>query len=93
MRGGLSWVLVLVWFVLLVLFAPGRLISPVVLAALTGVLVMSVFFDAPKLRELRTNVRGQISAAGLRLCMACGYDLRGVEGDACPECGGQSHDP
>ncbi len=88
MRGGHSWLFILLPLCLLAVFAPNVLCgSRLLSAAVVIVFAASVVFDAPKLRELRTGVRRQLVLAGIPICIHCGYDLRGIEAPACPECG------
>jgi hypothetical protein len=62
-------------------------------AAFAGCVVMAgamFLVDARALlyRDLlRRNLREQLVAQGVRLCLPCGYDLRGSHGPRCPECG------
>lgn len=37
---------------------------------------------------LRRNLRQQLTDRGVAICLHCGYDLRGLTSDYCPECGG-----
>lgn len=37
--------------------------------------------------ETRRDLRRQLVAIGLRTCVACGYNLRGITGGRCPGCG------
>lgn len=38
-------------------------------------------------RVARRQLRLYLNARGIRVCMGCGYNLRGVAGPRCPECG------
>ena len=38
-------------------------------------------------RPLRKQIRLQLVAMGIPICIACGYDLRGQRQPRCPECG------
>ena len=38
-------------------------------------------------RMQRRMLRGRLLAAGIRVCLKCGHDLREVESPYCPECG------
>ena len=40
-------------------------------------------------RKVRFSLRQQLNEQGIRVCMGCGYDLRGQESRPCPECGDQ----
>lgn len=41
-------------------------------------------------RNVRRCLREELVEAGVRVCVGCGYDLEGVEGARCPECGRQA---
>jgi predicted Zn-ribbon and HTH transcriptional regulator len=36
---------------------------------------------------IRKRHRKELTALGIPTCIACGYDLRGLIGSRCPECG------
>ena len=38
-------------------------------------------------KRIRMSLRRQLIAEGMRVCMQCGYDLRGQDRAQCPECG------
>lgn len=38
-------------------------------------------------KRIRTRLRERLNAAGIRVCMTCGYSLIGLAGCCCPECG------
>jgi len=38
-------------------------------------------------RRIQTRLRERLNAAGLSVCMACGYSLSGLDTGRCPECG------
>ncbi|HPF41137.1 MAG TPA: hypothetical protein PK093_21060 [Phycisphaerae bacterium] len=38
-------------------------------------------------RSIQRNLRRQLIASGVPICIRCGYDLRGQEDARCPECG------
>ena len=38
-------------------------------------------------KRIRTRLRERLNAAGIRVCMTCGYSLRGINEGRCPECG------
>ena len=81
MRGGLSWV------VLAVLVVPFVFVSPMWGGIVLALIVVPAVFDGPKRRELREGVRRQLVLRGLPTCLVCGYDMRGLRGETCPECG------
>lgn len=43
-------------------------------------------------RGLQLETRKELNARGYRLCMACGYDLRGKTSSVCTECGAEIAD-
>ena len=47
----------------------------------------SALFVWARRREIQTTVRRLLRERGLRVCMRCGYDLRGNTQPRCPECG------
>ncbi|MHC5108401.1 MAG: hypothetical protein ACYTHJ_00815 [Planctomycetota bacterium] len=57
-----------------------------VLSALV-VLTMLIGFMERVFRPVRTEVRRQVLARGLPICIRCGYDLTGNVTGSCPECG------
>ena len=38
-------------------------------------------------KRIRTRLRERLNAAGIRVCMTCGYSLNSLAGHCCPECG------
>ena len=49
-----------------------------------------LFFILPNVvysKQMRIRVRQQLQKQGIKVCMYCGYDLRGQEDPRCPECG------
>lgn len=38
-------------------------------------------------RKVRELVRRELNRQGIRVCIYCGYDIRGQMGARCPECG------
>jgi hypothetical protein len=74
--------------------APPWLLAAGVPAALVGA---SAAWYQLILWRIRISVRTQImdGFAGQRVpvCLRCGYDVAGVRGDRCPECGAPIHGP
>ena len=60
--------------------------SGVALAAVVGAFLFAAhrMFMAPRLQR---EIRRELAARGYRLCIHCGYDLRGQTELRCPECG------
>ena len=56
------------------------------LALFIGVSATALFVVAFRTR-IRRSLRRQVEDQGVRLCLACGYDLRLLPHDRCPECG------
>jgi hypothetical protein len=50
-----------------------------------GILGLAVFWLLSK--NIRMELRKEMSARGYKVCMGCGYNLRGLESPQCPECG------
>ncbi|MFN0136725.1 MAG: hypothetical protein ACKVS9_11495 [Phycisphaerae bacterium] len=44
---------------------------------------IGIFWD----RSVRNRLRQLIRERGIAICVACGYDCRGIESERCPECG------
>ena len=38
-------------------------------------------------RKIRTRLRERLNELGIQVCMSCGYRLRGLSENRCPECG------
>lgn len=68
---------------------PSRLMQ-LILAGIAG-LVMGTCGLAGALlfsrKRIRTRLRERLNAAGICVCMTCGYSLNGLDTDRCPECG------
>jgi hypothetical protein len=63
--------------------------SPVVggiMGGLCGVLAVFVGYRVVA-GEIRLALRQRLRELGVRVCGRCGYDLRGLPADRCPECG------
>ena len=52
----------------------------------TGVAAMTWYWR----HRYRRFLRARLNAAGIPICMKCGYDLTGNESGVCPECGTRS---
>ncbi|MFN0137513.1 MAG: hypothetical protein ACKVS9_15520 [Phycisphaerae bacterium] len=62
--------------------------------AISGLLLLTTLFAALWVGRRRTQrlFREECRRAGQRVCIACGYDLRGQpERTRCPECGSSEH--
>jgi len=61
-------------------------LDKVIVGATTG-LVMALAMNFLWRNPLRRYLRVQLAAAGIPICIHCGYDLRGSPSGRCPECG------
>ncbi|MGB0714767.1 MAG: hypothetical protein ACPGXK_02755 [Phycisphaerae bacterium] len=52
--------------------------------------ILVVFLFAGRGRA-RRFVRAELARQGIAICVLCGYDLTGISGTVCPECGASSH--
>ena len=48
--------------------------------------LLGLVFPVTRRRRIRSALREQLLASGIRSCPACAYDMRGLD-DRCPECG------
>jgi len=54
----------------------------------SGLLILFIWFYRPVYNRLMLrHIRLAMQKRGYNLCAECGYDLRGAEHEACPECG------
>lgn len=62
-----------------------RMAAPVFFASI--LLIPLMVQVLARRREIQIAVRRMLRERGLRVCMRCGYDLRGCTQPRCPECG------
>lgn len=84
----------LIFGFLLAIFAlmavTSRFVHPVAFGILVGLGILAwYYFGAIHFfrREIAQSLRHQLRDAQVPICMRCGYCLRGVAVDTCPECG------
>jgi len=46
------------------------------------------WFNLKQRARVRRRLRELLNERGIKTCVACGYDMRGLENVTCPECGG-----
>ncbi len=63
-----------------------QLIAAGVMGGVGGVCAVEGAFLFSR-KRIRTRLREKLNAAGIRVCMRCGYSLRGSNEGRCPECG------
>ena len=57
--------------------------------ALVAIVVLPFLLENTVMRRrIRRTLREQLSKSGIAICPGCAYDLRGSNGQRCPECGG-----
>jgi len=59
--------------------------EPVFVVLLTCLQIVFVLYLVR--RPTRLELRHELNKSGIRVCIACGYDMRGLPRDRCPECG------
>lgn len=58
----------------------------VLVASVAGT-IFGTLFSLWIVKGMRSELRAELLARGFAICLGCGYDLRGMPGGRCPECG------
>jgi len=91
-----AWIILLICLILTLLWlllggrswiASSSLLLCVTVFALVPYLLASAAFWWIFRERLRRALRAELAQRGHALCARCGYDLRGLSADRCPECG------
>ena len=88
---GLSSLALYLWGVLWALpYARSIVHLPPLALRIIGIPLLSIaaaiVVSAATRATARRSLRSDLTELGIRICVNCGYDLRGSNGDCCPEC-------